>query len=112
MSFIEIVNLSCKCGFYKTHLQYDARIFFQPDPFRYTVEARIRKCSHFVIKSESHRQILFKNRNFPRYFATLVQSDLACDFYALNISKVNRGELMAQIIAENVVQNGRKWWHE
>ena len=38
-----------------------------PDSFRYTVESRIPKCSDSVIKSESHRQFLFKNRNFPRY---------------------------------------------
>ena len=67
MNFIEIVYLYCKCDFSKTHLQYDARILFQPDPFQYTVESRIRKCSHFVIKSESQRQILIKNCNFPRY---------------------------------------------
>ena len=67
MSFIEIVPHSCKCDFSKTHLQYDARILFRSDPFRYTVEVRIRKCSHFVIKSESQRQIRIKNRNFPRY---------------------------------------------
>ena len=66
-SFIKIVHLSCKCDFSKTHLQYDARILFQPVSFRYTVEARIQKCSHSVMKSESHRQILIKNRNFPRY---------------------------------------------
>ena len=65
--FIEIVHHSCKCDFSKTHLQSDARILFQPDPFQYTVESRIRKCSHFVSKSESQRQILIKNRNFPRY---------------------------------------------
>ena len=67
MSFIKIVHLSCKCDFSKTHLQYDARILFQPAPFRYTVESRIQKCSDSVIKSESHRQILIKKRNFPHY---------------------------------------------
>ena len=67
MSSIEIVYLSCKCDFSKTHLQYDARILFQPVSFRYTVESRIPKYSESVIKSESHRQILVKKRNFPRY---------------------------------------------
>ena len=67
MSFIQIAHVSCKCDFSKTHLQYDARILFRPNSFRYTVESRIQKCSNSVIKPESHRQIVIRNRNFPSY---------------------------------------------
>ena len=91
MSFIQIVHLSCKCDFSKTHLQYDARILFQPDPFRYTVESRIRKCSDFVIKSESHRQILVKNRIFHVICNSRAKRFRLRFFFALKISKVNLG---------------------
>ena len=37
MSFIQIVHLSCKCDFSKTHVQYDVIILFQPGSFRYTL---------------------------------------------------------------------------
>ena len=81
MSFIEIVYLSCKCDFSKTHLQYDARILFQPVSFRYTVESRIPKCSESVIKSESHRQILVKKRNFPRYLQLSCKAISLANFF-------------------------------
>ena len=84
MSFIKIVHLSCKCDLSKTHLQYDARILFQPVSFRYTVESRIPKYSESVIKSESHRQILVKNRNFPRYLQLSCKAiSLANCFYKI-----------------------------
>ena len=92
ISFIEIVYLSCKCDFSKTHLQYDARILFQPAPYRYTVESRIPKCSDSVIKSESHRQFLFKNRNFPRYLQLSCKAiSLANFFRTLNFKSESRG---------------------
>ena len=92
MNFIEIVHHFCKCDFSKTHLQYDARILFQPDPFRYTVESRIQKCSDSVVKSESHRQILIKNRNFPRYLQLSCKAiSLANFFRTLNFKSESRG---------------------
>ena len=87
MRFVEIVHHSRKCDFSKTHLQYDARILFQPGPFRYTVEARVRKCSHFVIKSESQRQILIKNRNFPHYLQLLCKAISLGKCFFIKISK-------------------------
>ena len=87
ISFIEIVYLSCKCDFYKTHLQYDARILFQPAPYRYTVESRIPKCSDSVIKSESQRQFLFKNRNIPRYLQLSCKAISLAIFFRTQIFK-------------------------
>ena len=87
MSFIKIVHLSCKCNFSKTHLQYDARILFQPAPFRYTVESRIQKCSDSVMKSESHRQILIENRTFSRYLQLSCKAISLAKCFFINIFK-------------------------
>ena len=86
-SFIKILHFSCKCIFSKTHLQYDTRILFQPAPFRYTVESRIQKCSNSMIKSESHRQILIKNRNFPYYLQLLCKAISLAKCFFINFSK-------------------------
>ena len=91
MSFIEIVHLSCKCDFSKTHLQHGAWIFFQPDPFRYTVESRIQKCSDSVIKSESHQQILVKKSNFPHYLQLSCKAISLAKCFSFFFSKVNLG---------------------
>ena len=91
ISFIEIVYLSCKCDFSKTHLQYDARILFQPAPVRYTVESRIPKSSDSVVKSESNRQTVIKNDNFLRYLQLSCKAISLAIFFALKISKVNLG---------------------
>ena len=90
-NFIEIVYLSCKCDFSKTHLQYDARILFQPAPVRYTVESRIPKGSDSVIKSESHRQTLIKNVNFLHYLQLSCKAiSLAIFFRTQNFKSESR----------------------
>ena len=89
--FIEIVYLSCKCDFSKTHLQYDARILFQPAPVRYTVESRIPKSSDSVVKSESHRQTVIKNGNFLRYLQLSCKAiSLAIFFRTQNFKSESR----------------------
>ena len=85
--FIEIVYLSCKCDFSKTHLQYDARILFQPVPVRYTVESRIPKGCDSVNKSESHRQTLIKIVNFLHYLQLSCKAISLAKHFTVNFFK-------------------------